>query len=146
MEISSIWVVFLSSLVLSTVKGQLKYCYSCRSRGKLGDCRDPFLYNKTNLVPGVELAPCPSGWCSKTIEGDEYGEDHDLATERRCMQRIPPDNNPRCSEALYNHKKIFICFCQGSLCNGGSRRGTSVVFGILTTAFIGIISCLLLTI
>ncbi|XP_018015690.1 uncharacterized protein LOC108672519 [Hyalella azteca] len=92
-------------------------CFSCRSRGKLGDCRDTFPYNATYLVKDVEAVPCASGWCSKIIEGDKYGEDHDLATERSCLQRIPPDSTQRCAEVEWNKRKVFACFCEGDLCN-----------------------------
>ncbi|KAF2368346.1 hypothetical protein FHG87_000895 [Trinorchestia longiramus] len=93
-------------------------CFACRSRGRLGDCRDPFPYNSTYLVKDVEAIPCASGWCSKIIEGDKYGDDHDLATERSCLQRIPPDSTQRCAEVEWNKRKVFACFCEGDLCNG----------------------------
>lgn len=48
-------------------------CYACRSRGDLGDCRDPFSFNDTSIkeLPGtpVSVTPCPSGWCRKQTEG-----------------------------------------------------------------------------
>ncbi|KAG7169547.1 uncharacterized protein LOC121865655 [Homarus americanus] len=102
---------------LNVVEGQVRRCYSCRSRGKLGDCKDPARFNASRLVPGVEAVPCASSWCSKIIEGKKDGEDHDLATERQCLQRSPPDSIQRCSEALVGNKKVFICFCRGDLCN-----------------------------
>ncbi|KAG0725567.1 Protein LTV1 [Chionoecetes opilio] len=95
----------------------VRRCFSCRSRGRLGDCKDPVSFNATKLMKSVEAVPCASGWCSKIIEGQKDGEDHDLATERQCLQRSPPDNKPRCSEALVGVKKVFICFCKGDLCN-----------------------------
>lgn len=54
------------------VTGLIKRCYSCRSRGELGSCKDPFRYNASQLVtePGVSTVPCASGWCGKVIEGE----------------------------------------------------------------------------
>ena len=52
----------------------MRRCYSCRSRGKLGDCKDPVSFNATKLMKGVEAVPCASGWCSKIIEGKKDGE------------------------------------------------------------------------
>ena len=49
-------------------------CFRCRSRGKMGDCRDNFPYNATHLVQDVEAVGCASGWCIKMIEGDKNGE------------------------------------------------------------------------
>lgn len=67
----------------------MKRCFKCRSRGELGDCRNPdetrtigsttnpFLIDRedpkgislANTLPGVEAIPCSSGWCGKVIEG-----------------------------------------------------------------------------
>jgi len=48
-------------------------CFQCRSRGELGDCRDHFPYNETSVrsLAGepISVTPCPSGWCSKQVEG-----------------------------------------------------------------------------
>jgi len=77
--------------------GAVKRCYKCRSRGELGDCRNPFVNDlgidgstrrPTTRNPfssnfnddlfqrgsssnshGVEAVPCSSGWCAKVIEG-----------------------------------------------------------------------------
>ncbi|KAA0189586.1 hypothetical protein HAZT_HAZT001848 [Hyalella azteca] len=62
------------SLIFAPIIAGARRCFSCRSRGKLGDCRDTFPYNATYLVKDVEAVPCASGWCSKIIEGDKYGE------------------------------------------------------------------------
>ncbi|XP_071524129.1 UPAR/Ly6 domain-containing protein rtv-like [Panulirus ornatus] len=112
--------VFVILMLLSQGEGQLRRCYSCRSRGQYGDCKDPVSFNASRLVPGVEAVPCASSWCSKIIEGKKDGEDHDLATERQCLQRSPPDNIQRCAEAMVGNKKVFICFCNGDLCNSAS--------------------------
>ena len=54
------------------VVGLIKRCYQCRSRGELGNCKDPFQYNATQVeaVHGVTAIPCASGWCGKVIEGE----------------------------------------------------------------------------
>lgn len=52
--------------------GLLRRCYQCRSRGELGNCKDPFKLNATLIdnVHGVTAVPCASGWCGKVIEGE----------------------------------------------------------------------------
>ena len=46
-------------------------CFTCRSRGDRGDCRDPFIPPETeenrrqSEDTAVESAPCSTGWCSK---------------------------------------------------------------------------------
>lgn len=35
-----------------------------------------------------------------------------------CVQRGPDDNQDRCANTIYNYKKVYMCFCQGDLCNG----------------------------
>jgi len=115
---------------LEQVEASFKRCFTCRSRGPLGDCRDPLTLNSTtfdkqmSLKPSIEAVPCSSGWCSKIIE-DEYG-DSIKATERSCMTRPPTDNEERCSETLFeNHRdrKVFLCMCYGDLCNGAAGFG-----------------------
>ena len=52
--------------------GALKRCFSCRSRGELGSCKDPFLFKNASAVEGVsgvEAVPCASGRCGKILEG-----------------------------------------------------------------------------
>ncbi|GIY42796.1 protein quiver [Caerostris darwini] len=77
---------------------RIRRCYSCRSRGELGDCKDPFEYNATVIddIKGVEATPCASGWCAKIIEGET--DDFDTATERMCVQRPPADG-----EEVFGH-------------------------------------------
>lgn len=50
--------------------GILRRCVSCRSRGELGSCKDPFIMNSTQIAleKGVDAVPCVSGWCGKIIE------------------------------------------------------------------------------
>jgi hypothetical protein len=66
----------------------------------------------------VEAQPCASGWCGKSIEGEDEGQ-HLMATERMCLQRPPSDNKERCAQTFYGNKKksFFMCFCRGDLCN-----------------------------
>lgn len=40
-----------------------------------------------------------------------------MATQRMCVQRGPDDGQDRCANTVYNYKKVFMCFCQGDLCN-----------------------------
>ncbi|KAI8126599.1 hypothetical protein CVS40_3467 [Lucilia cuprina] len=100
----------------------LRRCYSCRSRGELGSCKDPFNFNATDVEsePGLTAIPCASGWCGKVIEGGgTYAtDDYDQAIQRMCVQRGPDDNQDRCANTVYNYKKVYMCFCQGDLCNG----------------------------
>ncbi|XP_064537112.1 UPAR/Ly6 domain-containing protein rtv [Drosophila montana] len=108
------------------INALLRRCYQCRSRGELGSCKDPFSFNATDVdrEPGLSAIPCASGWCGKVIEGGgTYAlDDYDLATQRMCVQRGPDDNMDRCADTIYNYKKVFMCFCQGDLCNGSSGR------------------------
>lgn len=38
-----------------------------------------------------------------------------------CVQRGPDDSEDRCAYTVYNYKKVFMCFCQGDLCNRSSN-------------------------
>ena len=98
------------------------------TRGPLGDCRDPFYVtgNSTTLEHkshGVKTIPCASGWCSKVLEDvDEvtsHEENYGSATQRDCLQRAPSDGQQRCAFVKLNHKQVYMCFCQGDLCNSG---------------------------
>lgn len=40
-----------------------------------------------------------------------------MATQRMCVQRGPSDSEDRCAYTIYNYRKVFMCFCQGDLCN-----------------------------
>lgn len=65
--------------------GLIKRCYSCRSRGELGSCKDPFRYNASHVdpQPGLTTVPCASGWCGKVIEGETgaFREDGELPSQ-----------------------------------------------------------------
>lgn len=118
------------------VSGRTSHCFTCRSRGPLGDCRDAFPYNETTAegVRGVEATPCASKWCGKLVEGKD--DDFDLATERLCLQRPPDDQEERCAETLYQNRRVYMCFCRGDLCNGAhtvKATGSSTIALILAT-------------
>ncbi|XP_026467483.1 uncharacterized protein LOC113371050 [Ctenocephalides felis] len=114
----------------------IKRCFRCRSRGDLGSCRDPFTFNATQVEDekGVEAVPCASGWCGKILEGgnsfkdDEYGK----ATQRMCLQRGPDDGEDRCAYTVWNYKKVYMCFCQGDLCNSSSKvqLNNYIIYGL----------------
>nr|CAD7403735.1 unnamed protein product [Timema cristinae] len=101
--------------------GILKRCFACRSRGDLGSCKDPFKFNSTLAQDerGLEAVPCASGWCGKFMEGGTTFKDDDygVATQRMCLQRAPNDNEERCAYTVWGNKKVYMCFCQGDLCN-----------------------------
>merc|ERR1711994_960673 len=69
--------------------------------------------------------PCSSGWCLKILEGRDknFGDDDfGIATERQCLQRPPSDNQERCAYVKQNHKRKFMCFCKGDLCNSANNN------------------------
>ena len=129
----------------------LRRCYSCRSRGVKGDCRDPFKRPQAT-IPGlpveshtkyVDELPCSSGWCSKIMEGVDKNlgdDDFGIATERQCMSRVPSDGKERCAYVKRNHKQVFMCFCKGDLCNSGHGLQPSwIVLTSLLFLLVGII-------
>lgn len=127
-------------LLSQRIEARFKRCFTCRSRGALGDCRDPFTLNSTtfdgqiNLKPSIEAVPCASGWCAKIIE-DDFG-DSIAATERSCMTRPPTDNEERCSETIFeNHRdrKVFLCMCYGDLCNSAKTNLASQALTLALT-------------
>lgn len=67
------------SLILDGFTGILRRCVSCRSRGELGSCKDPFTMNSTQIAleKGVEAVPCVSGWCGKIIESQNLNNGND---------------------------------------------------------------------
>ena len=119
-------IFFVICLHLPFSSGQQRRCFSCRSRTNLGDCRDPFYVtgNSSTLESkshGVKTLPCASGWCQKILEDVDkvhtVDESYGGATQRDCLQRPPSDNTERCAFVKYNHKKVYMCFCHGDLCN-----------------------------
>nr|XP_015927103.2 uncharacterized protein LOC107454421 [Parasteatoda tepidariorum] len=70
--------LFLCLAYFSIASGQgnkIKRCFTCRSRGDLGDCKDPFIHNASSVdnIRGIEVPPCASGWCAKIVEGSGSG-------------------------------------------------------------------------
>ena len=64
----------------------------------------------------------------KNFGDDDFG----IATERQCLQRPPSDNQERCAYVKQNHKRKFMCFCKGDLCNSAnSIPPTSLLILIL---------------
>lgn len=60
------------------LSGLLRRCFTCRSRGDLGSCKDPFTFNSTQAEQehGVKAVPCASGWCGKSLEGGNTFKDN----------------------------------------------------------------------
>ena len=119
-------ILFITFLNLPFCSGQQRRCFSCRSRTNLGDCRDPFYVtgNSSTLESkshGVKTLPCASGWCQKILEDVDkvhtVDESYGGATQRDCLQRPPSDNTERCAFVKFNHKRVYMCFCRGDLCN-----------------------------
>ncbi|KAL5275342.1 hypothetical protein ACFFRR_001317 [Megaselia abdita] len=124
--------------IVSFTNALLRRCFQCRSRGELGSCKDPFRFNATEVEDehGLATTPCASGWCGKVIEGGGTysADDFDMAIQRMCVQRGPDDNEDRCAYTVYNSRKVFMCFCQGDLCNAGSSfTASKSMFVILTS-------------
>lgn len=110
--------LFLATLTSYLAEGgRVRHCYTCLSRGPLGDCRDPFSYNETTAegVRGVQVTPCASAWCAKIIDGRD--DDFDVATERMCLQRPPDDQEERCADTVYRNRLVYMCICRGDFCN-----------------------------
>ncbi|XP_023337717.1 uncharacterized protein LOC111708543 [Eurytemora carolleeae] len=113
--------------LLVYTQSSLRRCYTCRSRGQQGDCKDPFTPPEPR-IPGLPLPshtaavheiPCSSGWCQKTLDGLDKndGDDFGIATERACMQRGPSDGKERCAYVKVRATEVYMCFCKGDLCN-----------------------------
>ncbi|KPJ01883.1 hypothetical protein RR46_05092 [Papilio xuthus] len=103
-----------------------KRCIKCRSRGELGSCGDPFPFNVTEpeAEVGIHVVACPSGWCGKSYEGNIgalKNDDYGAATERMCLQRPPSDYEERCAYTMWSHRKVYMCFCNGDLCNSSYK-------------------------
>ena len=65
----------------------------------------------------------------KNFGDNDYG----IATERQCMERAPSDNQERCAEVQRGHKKVYMCFCKGDLCNTGQKHFAGFSTMILTS-------------
>lgn len=142
-------VVIFTLILPQSIDGALKRCFSCRSRGELGSCKDPFLFKNASSVEGVagvEAVPCASGWCGKILEGGANSfkdEEYGMATERLCLQRGLADDKERCAPTVVGHTKVMMCFCQGDLCNSASVSSISpfILMLALTAVAFNIVSC-----
>ncbi|KAG7198637.1 hypothetical protein KM043_005995 [Ampulex compressa] len=128
---------FLTLAIFCTIVprsfGLFRRCVSCRSRGELGSCKDPFTMNATQIEDekGVSTVPCVSGWCGKIIESPNLNNEYGTATQRLCFQRGPDDGEERCAYTVWNFKKVYMCLCFGDMCNG--TRNTSASVGLIAT-------------
>ncbi|KFM62611.1 hypothetical protein X975_11924, partial [Stegodyphus mimosarum] len=122
--------------LVHTEQGRIKRCFFCRSRGDLGDCKDPFFHNATTVenLRAVEALPCASGWCAKVVEGK--GDDYAIATERMCLQRPPGDEEQRCAPTLFQNRRVMMCFCKGDLCNSAIVSRSSNLLGLGFTVLV----------
>lgn len=59
-----------------------------------------------------------------------------MAIQRMCVQRGPDDNEDRCAYTVFNFRKVFMCFCQGDLCNSGSSFMIPKYMLVILTLFI----------
>ncbi|XP_014241299.1 uncharacterized protein LOC106662018 [Cimex lectularius] len=124
--------ITLQSLV-NIVEGGFNRCFKCRSRGDLGSCKDNFVYNNASAldeVRGIEAVPCTSGWCGKILDKGSNSfkdEEYGAATERLCLQRGPEDSEERCALTTWRNEKVFMCFCQGDLCNSSTKSAMTTI-------------------
>jgi len=132
--------IFISAQETTRRQALRRRCYTCRSRGEKGDCRDPFIppasersdsdQRIVNVNTAVEETECSTGWCSKTLEGldNNFGDNgYGIATERECMERAPSDNQERCALVKRGHHEVYMCFCKGDLCNTGQMAPVPMV-------------------
>ena len=131
-------VIIISVYFIISANASIKRCFSCRSRGELGSCKDKFKYYNASQLDadaGVEIVPCASGWCGKVIETSDHDlkvEEYGVATQRMCLQRSPSDNEERCDDTVRSRKKVFMCFCRGDLCNNSIAIQSSTKFILLS--------------
>lgn len=127
-----LFVLVIGVCMILCSNASIKRCFSCRSRGELGSCKDKFKYynaSQLEFETGVEAVPCASGWCGKVIETSDHdlkAEEYGVATQRMCLQRSPSDSEERCDDTVWGRKKVFMCFCQGDLCNNSVTVRSSV--------------------
>ena len=157
-HVISLLIVSLLSLGASG-QANLRRCYTCRSRGEKGDCRDTFIRPSppskelkegevAPYQPVVDETPCSTGWCAKIIEGvgidSVISEDYGIATERQCMTRAPSDNKERCAYVVYRGKQVFMCFCKGDLCNSATIGSINMVILTVMVCFSLLLSGIIL--
>lgn len=61
-----------------------------------------------------------------------YVIDYGAATQRMCLQRSPSDDEERCAYTMWNHRKVYMCFCNGDLCNAAHKTSNpSIVLALI---------------
>ena len=90
---AAVSVAFAVTLIIDPAVSVVRKCFSCRSRGPLGDCRDPFYLSANATIieskkSGVETPPCSSGWCRKVIEGRENREGGHMRVSRTVLEYL----------------------------------------------------------
>ncbi|VEN34908.1 unnamed protein product [Callosobruchus maculatus] len=133
------FVVYIAAIVIycTNVSQGLQRCFTCRSRGELGSCKDPFIVNVTIVEAkqeiGVQTVPCASGWCGKIVETEDTAkEEYGVATQRMCLQRGPSDSEDRCAYTKWNYRKVLMCFCKGDLCNSSKKLNANFLVIIIS--------------
>lgn len=81
----------------------------------------------------------------KTLLINLLSLDYDMATQRMCVQRGPSDSEDRCADTVYNYKKVFMCFCQGDLCNAATTVRLHHAFGAVLLLTLGLLTRMLIT-
>lgn len=61
-----------------------------------------------------------------------------MATQRMCVQRGPSDSEDRCADTVYNYKKVYMCFCQGDLCNSANGLTSRYALAVATLLVVAI--------
>ena len=90
------------------------------SKGGVSICNKRTKIEKTNFWSPLHLLSV-----FQILEGRDknFGDDDfGIATERQCLQRPPSDNQERCAYVKQNHKRKFMCFCKGDLCNSANNN------------------------
>ena len=140
-------VAFTLLFTVGAMGAKQQRCYDCRSRGPLGDCRDPFYTTANSTVPqakqspDIKALPCASGWCKKFVgnidaladKGDQGG-----LVERGCLGGGPEDEKSRCFDlpAYKNGIPGTLCICRGDLCNSSTSLKPLIPF-VVSLAILG---------
>jgi hypothetical protein len=62
-----------------------------------------------------------------------------------CVQRGPDDSEDRCANTVYNYKKVYMCFCQGDLCNStpATHRDATKILATSSLALVALTKVLI---
>jgi len=142
--------VLLAMCVCPSLGHRYQRCFNCRSRGELGDCKDPFYLtaNSTSVAGNrnqVKALPCSSGWCKKfVVDPDHSGREGDknYVVDRGCLGGGPDDGKGRCFEVNSYHGSPpgYLCICKGDLCNSAPphpHTSAAVTLGMALLATAG---------